>query len=440
MRNFYKNHVQVGQFVYEDLRDKKRKNLSRLISGIEEYNIVNNTSYRISEKREQGSVAMATIVQNDEKDYDIDVAVIFDEENIGEDSSALFAKELVFDALGEKMEAFKEGPELKTNCVRIKYSEGYHIDFAVYKKRGNVYWHAGTAWSERNPKAINDWFNDRVRKKGDNLQKVIRLSKMFCKSRPSWDMPAGLIQTVLCNECFVNSERLDECFYETMRNIVYRLNYNMDVRNPTDISKTLLTRQKDHDRLENYRKRLDDKLQNITNANNKKGTLAAWYKFFNNDFWAESNHYQCERVAAYNDSVCFSNPSSAPGEQFIEDLFEKDLSYEVEIDTIVRANGFRDCSIIDFLRLRKWLPHNKKLIFIAMTNTPKPYKIKWKVRNVGEVAESRNMIRGQIIDCDRGTSNRRTEHTDFYGPHYVECYVIKDKKCVAQTRVDVPIE
>ena len=139
MNDFYENHVKVEQSVYDYLRNKKSINLSRLKSGIEEYNRVNKTSYHISDKREQGSVAMATIVRNDEKDYDIDVAVIFDEENIGKDSSALFAKKLVFYALSEKMGAFKEDPELKTNCVRITYSEGYHIDFAVYKKCGNDY-------------------------------------------------------------------------------------------------------------------------------------------------------------------------------------------------------------------------------------------------------------------------------------------------------------
>jgi hypothetical protein len=32
------------------------------------------------------------------------------------------------------------------------------------------------------------------------------------------------------------------------------------------------------------------------------------------------------------------------------------------------------------------------------------------------------------------------EHTSFYGPHYVECYLIKNGVCVAKDRIDVPIE
>lgn len=439
MKDFYENHVKVKQFVYVDLRDKKAKNLSRLESGIEKYNNDNNTSYRISENREQGSVAMATIVRNDEKDYDIDVAIIFDEENIGEDKSAYFAKELVYNALSEKMGAFKEGPELKTNCVRIKYSEGYHIDFAVYKKRDDDYWHAGADWSERNPKAINDWFNNQVSEKGDNLRKVIRLSKMFCKSRTSWDMPGGLIQTVLCNECFVDNDRLDLCFYSTMVNVANRLSYNKNVENPTDPSKSLLTRQKDANRLKNYENRLNDKLQYFTNANNEKETRDAWHKFFNDDFWDNSEKVLYEAVAKHNGIECFSDYHAAPNEEFIEKKYEVDLQYNVEINPIVRAKGFRDYTILDFIRKFCLLPHNKTLIFTANTNAPRPYTIKWKIRNIGPEAEKRNMQRGQIIDCDDGKRNQRTEHTTFYGPHYVECYVIKDNKCVAKTRAYVPI-
>ena len=54
------------------------------------------------------------------------------------------------------------------------------------------------------------------------LRKIIRLSKMFCKSRKSWkNMPSGLLQTVLCDEKLQQSyERTDELFYYTMQEIV----------------------------------------------------------------------------------------------------------------------------------------------------------------------------------------------------------------------------
>lgn len=51
--------------------------------GLALYNQENDTSYAIAETRVQGSMAMATVVQNDENDCDIDVAIVFDQSNIG---------------------------------------------------------------------------------------------------------------------------------------------------------------------------------------------------------------------------------------------------------------------------------------------------------------------------------------------------------------------
>ena len=69
------------------------------------------------------------------------------------------------------------------------------------------------------------------------------------------------------------------------------------------------------------------------------------------------------------------------------------------------------------------------------TNCLPPYKILWKVRNVGPEAERRNMVRGQILD--RG--KKIEEPTNFYGKHYIECYIIKDNECVARKRISIPI-
>ena len=93
--------------------------------------------------------------------------------------------------------------------------------------------------------------------------------------------------------------------------------------------------------------------------------------------------------------------------------------------------------LIDYLRGHGILRHNKKLdFFIARTNAPKPYSIYWKVKNVGKVAESKDCIRGQIKRTD---SDHQKESTDFYGPHFVECYLVKENVCVARGRIDVPI-
>lgn len=85
------------------------------------------------------------------------------------------------------------------------------------------------------------------------------------------------------------------------------------------------------------------------------------------------------------------------------------------------------------------LSKNKKLrFFIDTTDVPEPYEVLWKIKNEGEIAYSRNSLRGEIITSNLG-NNQRKESSDFEGPHYAECYIIKDGYCVARDRIDVPI-
>ena len=84
MKKFYYNEVVLPQDETSNLREKKKINLDRLKEGLKEYNEENKTDYKIAETIEQGSVAMSTVIQNDKNDYDIDVAIVFDNTNIGE--------------------------------------------------------------------------------------------------------------------------------------------------------------------------------------------------------------------------------------------------------------------------------------------------------------------------------------------------------------------
>jgi len=125
-------------------------------------------------------------------------------------------------------------------------------------------------------------------------------------------------------------------------------------------------------------------------------------------------------------------------EQFIEELFPVDIRYALNIDCNVTQDGFRPRFLSEILRENRWISRKKQLDFqITATNCPAPYSIYWKVRNVGEEARRRNMIRGEIQRTD---NSHKKEHTDFYGPHYVECFLVKDSICVARARIDVPIE
>ena len=81
---FYKDYVVLPQTDQDELHNKKNLNVQRLKEGLAEYNNEHGTSYTVVNTRVQGSVAMSTVVQNDNNEYDIDVAVVFERNALGE--------------------------------------------------------------------------------------------------------------------------------------------------------------------------------------------------------------------------------------------------------------------------------------------------------------------------------------------------------------------
>lgn len=452
LNEFYRNCVVLPSNVQNDLREKKKLNIKRLKEGLEEYNSEHGTDYKISEDRVQGSMSMHTVVQNDENDYDIDVAIVFEKAALGE-MGAQAARNLVRDALSYKMGQFAEDPEVKTSCVRIKYAEGYHVDFAVYRRFKTYEWqddyeyeHAGNTWTSRDLSAIDDWFKDEIKEHGDILRKVIRLSKMFCKSRPSWRMPSGIIQTVLCDEKLDAAEgRLDEAFYNTMKAVMSRIEYNTSVPAPVDNGRELAGRQSDKDRIGNLHSRLETCLEKLDVLFDEKCTehdaVDAWNQFFNHDFWSDILNESADITKSYvAEQMAYRAGNARDTEEFIEDKYDVQELYDVKIKCEVEKNGIRRTPLNSFFDkwnavFKGYLPHHYDIYCEAVTDAKGYDKILWKVRNVGKYAIERDCIRGQI----KYSGNTLHEKSCFNGPHYIECYLIKDNVCVGIGHLDVEI-
>lgn len=143
----------------------------------------------------------------------------------------------------------------------------------------------------------------------------------------------------------------------------------------------------------------------------------------------KSTQYSCEK--RFYDR-------GASTEEFIDEKFNVDIRYILNIDCNVTQDGWRPFLLRRYLIESKIpLRKDKKLDFyIVDTDCPKPYEVYWKVRNVGAEAIKRNMIRGQIC---RENGSRHIECTQFEGEHYVECFLVKNNVCVARDKIEVPI-
>ncbi len=442
---FYDSYVVLSELQQTNLHKKKELNIQRLKDGLKEYNEENKTSYSIKETCVQGSVVMSTVVQNEDDNYDIDIAIVFDKSELG-NKGAQATRNMVANALKRKTKQFNTEPEVKTSCVRVNYADGYHVDFAIYRRKYDkrndswIYEHAGADWTERELNGLSKWFKTQNSNSDRKLRKIVRLSKMFCKSRKFWkNMPSGLLQTVLCEEKLEDSyERIDELFYYTMKAIVERLEINTCVTAPVDNGRDLTPRKSDIQRMTNWKNRLKSKLEDLEilfkDDCTKDDAIQAWYGFFNHDYWSK----QSTEIAKYESKTVLRPICSfADTEEYIEELYPLSLSYSCKVSCIVSGNGWRPKLLTKFLSiLPHYLPYNFEIrCTMDYTDCPQPYKIFWKVKNVGPEAERRNQIRGQIVEKGKTI----VEHSNFYGNHYIECYIIKNNMCVAKERINIPI-
>lgn len=202
----------------------------------------------------------------------------------------------------------------------------------------------------------------------------------------------------------------------------------------------MTTREIDKTRVNNWKNRLStqkEKMQILFEEEcTRDQAIEAWQTFFNHDYWSSFLNKNINEICYEKRSVAYSDT-----EEFIEDMYDIDEKYDVLIDCRVMGNGFTLMPIVEFLdkyaiRFGKFIPHNFSVrAKVSYTTAPTYDKVLWKVRNVGEEAEKRNDIRGQILD--RGTEI--TENTLFAGQHYIECYLIKNNVCVGIGHVKVPI-
>ncbi|WP_200764029.1 cyclic GMP-AMP synthase DncV-like nucleotidyltransferase [Nitrosophilus alvini] len=310
MTKYHNEKVRLSEKEQGKLRDYRDANLERLKNGL-----TKNGGPAYEDSISQGSYAMHTLNQHPENDYDIDVGIIFDREDIkgsqGGDKTALAVRQMVCNAMQD--DRFNKQPEVLKNCVRVYYEEGHHVDMPVYRRyedeNGNIVQElASSNWEESDPEAITEWFKEAVIEKspdkanGRQMRRITRLIKKWARSRSSWNMPSGFIISVLVDEKYVaKAGRDDESLYETLKAIRDRLSEDMDVYNPvncdliSDGKESKL--QKIYDELD---KVLMETLNVLENADcTHEQAMKAWSKFFNDDFFEDQINRASESKSTY---------------------------------------------------------------------------------------------------------------------------------------------
>ena len=306
---YHDDEVTLPQAERTQMRNRRDANRKRIREGLEE-----NKDPKPIEFCKQGSYAMKTMVQHIDSHYDIDDGIYFAKDDLvgrnGGDKTALDARYMVRDAVDDG--SFKTAPEVCTNCVRVHYEAGYHVDIPVYRKvvetdifgtKKEYFELASADWKRSDARDVTAWFDKANQTKspdkenGRQLRRIARDIKDFVQSRSSWEgKTSGFMITALVVECYQPSaDRDDFALNTTMKAIRDRLQWNLIVNHPVTPNDTI-TKGSDDPKARFLRDRLSDAvawLKPLLDMScTRQQALAAWDKVFNTDYF--SNRYEEE--------------------------------------------------------------------------------------------------------------------------------------------------
>ena len=242
VRAYHNQKVTLPKTEQDKMRDRRNSNRVRLRNGLRK-----TGKPAPAEFVKQGSYAMKTMVRDPNNDYDIDDGAYFRKEDLvgerGAEMTSLQARQMVRDAVDDGR--FKQAPEVRSNCVRVFYEAGYHVDLPVYRRvvtstvfGDEVHYElaASSGWKRSDARNVTDWYEgERANSDdGEQLRRMNRNLKHYARSRHSWrtGILSGFGISVLVTERFRQNDREDRACYDTMVAIRDRLDRNLQVAHP----------------------------------------------------------------------------------------------------------------------------------------------------------------------------------------------------------------
>ncbi|URW75050.1 hypothetical protein M9980_10835 [Sphingomonas donggukensis] len=430
---FHDKHVKLDSDSEKRLAEVRDTNLDRIRNGLADLGKASFKNWR-----NQGGYAMGTVINDPagESNHDIDVALVFDEGDLP--SGALAARQRVRDALCKRGTNFLHDPEARTNAVTVWYADGYHLDFAVYRRSTSIFQvekheHASTDWVEREPAEVTSWFMKAVDDKSpkadawgnppavrvNQLRRIVRLVKWFCRSRTSWNLPGGMIASTLVVECYrADAQRDDVALYNTLAAIEARLRSSCRVYHPNGGARELTGKAEYLNQVTLMQEKLTanmPKLSVLFDADcTRDKARSAWDWIFNHAFWA--------------------------GKEVLE---EASL---VKADTGLSGYWVRmGCDLAKSERGRiigryrgQVVPKNLGLrFFVEDTNVPQPFSVRYEVTNKGDEAQQAKQL--EWSGEASGDDPEWWTSTAYKGTHRMTCNVVRNGVTVASSSIIVKI-
>jgi hypothetical protein len=389
----------------------------------------------------QGSYAHKTIIRPlPDHEFDADILLQLEEQADWEPQDYV---QNVYAAF-RRSSTYKEMVGRRTRCVVVDYANEFHVDVVPYLVRDPGRYITNrkeNRFELTNPEGFNEWLDDQNRVAGGHLVEVIRLVKFLRDFKGTFGVKSVILTTLLGNAVNFANVLGDADYYcdmpTALRNVVSDLdrylqeNPHLPVIADPSCPTEDFNHRWDQDGYANFRSKIHGYAAKIDAAYieaDRDASITLWQEIFGDDFKKPPAAATLAKAAA---------PAGTDTERFIErDFGFPFASQRYRLRIVGRVGpkpGFRT---YDLPSQGNRVHKGRSLRFrIAACDVPAPYEVYWKIKNTGEEATRVNQLRGEIVE-DAG-SHQRSETTKYRGSHYVECYIVKDRRVVAVDRQPV---
>jgi hypothetical protein len=393
----------------------------------------------------QGSYAQRTIIKpvgiRDEFDADVLMQI--------EPQPGWDPKDYVADLYTKlRATAYREMVSRRTRCVVVDYANEFHVDVVPYLVTGGSQWitnRATNRWEETNPEGFNEWLDARDRIATRRLVEVIRLMKHLRDLKSTFTARSVVLSFLLADRVSATQTLIHPGCYNDLPTAFVRIIEDLDVwlqarplrpnlPDPSCPAANFHERwtQEQYGNFRNQIHVYAAKARLAFDAATVEDSVRAWQGLFGPKFCkppVEKKSLQLTEAATL----------VGPDEQDIENDwgFPRAINptYRVRVEGSAMRKDDRRFGFV-LAKHGNRIGKGRTVAFrVKDCNVPKPYDIYWKVRNEGEEAQRANCLRGEI----KPGTDYHTESTLYSGGHFVEVYIVKDRRCVAIDRQRVTI-
>lgn len=433
-------------------RDKLKSHRRTLRSRIRNY--FADQDWDIPNFASQGSFPLQTNINpiktedddgNTIEEYDLDDGVYF----ICEEDKREYAK-TYHDRVFEAVDGHAKEAEKKPSCVRVIYYDGHHVDLPIYwlAEEGETpeIARSHSGYTQSDPQEFKRWVEDQISATSETgqLRRMIRHLKAWRDFQQTENetlrLPPGVTLTILACQNFHEDKRDDVSFRETLRAIKDSLDDDFSCLRPTTPSDEDLLASFSKTRILATFNRAVEAADDANETDDLAAACSHWRKVLGERFPAgetegSTSQSGVAKSSALADERFDVSWRKAPKWPILNSHWVRLKATSTEVEHSPVKTSLQN----DGPPLKKHL----YLQFGAETNVVEPFHVYWQIVNTGAEAINSGQTRGQIQGAYhsgskglRSSDSRqigRKERTLYSGMHWVECFIVRQNKCLARS-------